>query len=131
MSTIGFGERIKIERQRLSLTQGQFATLAGVSRQSQAKYETEIREPGAAYFVHLYDHVDVPFILSGQRHRAPALEATEVASILSVVDDWEAQQKKTLPRATKAEAIALFLSQAISTREVQTDWIRRTLELMG
>lgn len=131
MGTIGLGERIKIERQRLKLTQGEFAALGGVSRQSQANYETENREPGAAYFVRLYDHVDIPFLLSGQRHRAHALEATEVASILSVVDDWEAQQKQTLPRATKAEAIALFLNQAMSTEEVQTDWIRRTLGLMA
>ncbi len=131
MDTVALGERIKIERQRLKLTQGEFATLGGVSRQSQANYETESREPGAAYFVRLYDHVDIPFILSGQRHRAHALEAREVASILSLIDDWEAQQKQALPAATRAKAITLFLNQTMSTGEVQTDWIRRTLALMA
>jgi len=47
MST--FGERLKLERQRLRMTQEDFAMAGGVKRRAQVSYEHDERAPDAAY----------------------------------------------------------------------------------
>lgn len=127
---IGYGGRIKEERQRLKLTQADFAKLAGVSRQSQANYETEEREPGAAYLMNLYGQVDVLYILSGQRSRAGEIDSKVVEAILNAIDGWAAETKRQIPQNIKAELLALFLKQAMSTGKLEKDWMKQTLHLV-
>lgn len=129
-NTIGYGERIKEERQRLKLTQADFAKLAGVSRQSQANYETEEREPGAAYLINLYDQVDVPYILSGRRSSAGDIDAKVVEAILNAIDGWAAEGKRQIPQDIKADLLTLFLKQAMSTGKIETQWMKQTLRLV-
>ena len=45
------GETLKIERKRLGFSQDQFAKLCGVTRGSQANYESGIRSPDAEYLI--------------------------------------------------------------------------------
>ena len=130
LNAIGYGERIKEERQRLKLTQADFAKLAGVSRQSQANYETEEREPGAAYLMNLRDQVDVLYILSGRRSRAVDIDSKVVEAILNAIDGWAAETKRQIPQDIKAELLALFLKQAMSTGKLEKDWMRLTLRLV-
>ena len=129
-NTIGYGERIKEERQRLKLTQADFAKLAGVSRQSQANYETEEREPSAAYLINLYDQVNVPYILSGQRSSAGDIDAKVVEAILNAIDGWAAESKRQIPQDIKAELLTLFLKQAMSTGKIEIEWMKQTLRLV-
>lgn len=129
-NTIGYGERIKEERQRLKLTQADFAKLAGVSRQSQANYETEEREPGAAYLINLYGQVDVPYILSGRRSSAGDIDAKVVEAILNAIDGWAAESKRRIPQDIKAELLTLFLKQAMSTGKIEIEWMKQTLRLV-
>ena len=129
-NTIGYGERIKEERQRLKLTQADFAKLAGVSRQSQANYETEEREPGAAYLINLYGQIDVPYILSGRRSSAGDIDAKVVEAILNAIDGWAAASKRQIPQDIKAELLTLFLKQAMSTGKIEIEWMKQTLRLV-
>lgn len=129
-NTIGYGERIKEERQRLKLTQADFAKLAGVSRQSQANYETEEREPGAAYLIKLYDKVDVPYILSGRRSSAGDIDAKVVEAILNAIDSWATEGKRQIQQDIKAELLTLFLKQAMSTGKIEIEWMKQTLRLV-
>jgi transcriptional regulator with XRE-family HTH domain len=128
--TIGYGERIKEERQRLKLTQADFAKLAGVSRQSQANYETEEREPSAAYLINLYDRVDVSYILSGRRSGSGDIDAKVVEAILNAIDGWAAESKRQIPQNIKAELLSLFLKQAMSTGKIESEWMKQTLRLV-
>lgn len=126
----GYGERIKEERQRLKLTQADFAKLAGVSRQSQANYEVEEREPGALYLINLYDQVDVPYILTGRRSSAGGIDPKVVEAILNAIDGWADETKRKVPQDIKAELLALFLKQAMSSGKLEKDWMKQTLRLV-
>lgn len=63
-----FGQRLRQERERAGLTQEQFATLAGMSRLAQYKYETGQSQPSVEYLAALHQaHVDAYYLLTGQR----------------------------------------------------------------
>lgn len=114
----------------MKLTQADFAKLAGVSRQSQANYEVEEREPGALYLINLYDQVDVPYILSGRRGNAVGIDPKVVEAILNAIDGWADETNRRVPQDIKAEMLTLFLKQAMSTGKLETDWMKQTLRLV-
>lgn len=64
----GIGERIREERDRLKMTQAEFAEACGVKRTAQFNYETGNRLPDAAYLVAARGlGVDVEYVLFGSR----------------------------------------------------------------
>lgn len=66
MSTVG--DRIKEERERLGLSQTDFADLGGVQKRAQINYEKGERSPDAAYLSAVAGHgVDVTYVLTGVR----------------------------------------------------------------
>ena len=70
-------ERLKIERQRLGLSQEEFACLGGVKKRSQINYEKGERKPDAAYFEGIAAAgANVSYILTGktEEERQAALE---------------------------------------------------------
>lgn len=76
------GERLKEERERLVLSQTDFAALGGAGRKTQFNYETGERVPDAAYLAAIAAAgADVLYILTGQRGApiAPALKPDEAA----------------------------------------------------
>ena len=65
------GERIRLERERLDMTQAAFAELAGLGRATQIFYENNDRQPDTKYFEKLRQHgIDVDYLLTGQRTRS-------------------------------------------------------------
>ncbi|SFU79770.1 XRE family transcriptional regulator [Halomonas korlensis] len=69
-------DRLKEERQRMSLSQDEFARLGGVSKRAQANYESGDRSPQADYLAALdAAGVDTHFVLTGHREtgRPPAI----------------------------------------------------------
>lgn len=66
MNTIG--ERLRAERERLKLSQDDFAELAGLTRNTQIKYEKGERSPDAAYLAALAERgLDVLYVVCGIR----------------------------------------------------------------
>lgn len=65
---LSFGERLLLERQRLGLTQVEFAKLGGVSRLAQLKYEHGEHMPSVDYLERLFRaKVDAVFLLTGRK----------------------------------------------------------------
>lgn len=65
MST--YGERLKLERLRLNLTQAQMAYAGGVKRQAQGFYERDVTLPRAPYLAAItLLGVDVLYIITGR-----------------------------------------------------------------
>ena len=63
-----FRERLKIERQRLGLTQAELGAAGSVDRRTQYKYEVGTNEPNISYLKGVESAgVDIPFALFGQR----------------------------------------------------------------
>ncbi|QGZ31471.1 helix-turn-helix domain-containing protein [Stutzerimonas stutzeri] len=64
----GLGERLREERKRLGLSQGDFGALGGVKANAQGKYESDERSPDAAYLNGVMTAgVDVLYVLTGKR----------------------------------------------------------------
>lgn len=80
-----FCDRLRLERKRLSLSQADFAALAGVTVDSQGNYERGTRKPDTGYLEAIARHgVDVAFLLTGVR-AAPefgALSQAEASLLL-------------------------------------------------
>ena len=75
--TEAFADRLRVERERLGLTQEQFAALAGMSRLAQFKYEHDQSMPTVEYLAKLNEaKVDGYYLLTGRR-----LSSTQV--------DWD------------------------------------------
>lgn len=62
-------DRLKIERQRLGLSQDEFARRAGVSKRAQANYESGERYPKTDYLETIHGFgADTNFIVTGERN---------------------------------------------------------------
>ena len=78
MNTIG--ERLKVERERLSLNQTAFGELGGVKKLAQINYENNIRLPDAGYLAAIASAgADVLFIITGSRYENIASTPLELA----------------------------------------------------
>lgn len=72
MSSIG--ERLRSERERLGLNQEELGQLAGVTRNTQANYERDSRQPDTGYLLALHNAgVDIYFVITGVRQRIEKL----------------------------------------------------------
>lgn len=76
LDALEFGERLKIERERLGHSQMEAAEMCGVRREMWGKYERGAAEPGARVLERYSAHdADVLYILTGRRE--PKLETNE------------------------------------------------------
>lgn len=108
-----FAERIREERNRLGLSQGDFADKCGVSKRTQASYEAGTSCPDLRYLAAAEAAgVDVPFLVSGRKtehvrqmgtailrvfecfeKRVPALEPYTILGIIQMIAQDEANAK--------------------------------------
>ncbi|WP_286976855.1 helix-turn-helix transcriptional regulator [Pseudomonas sp.] len=73
MQTCAFGERLRVERERLGLKQEELGQFGGVNRNTQGKYEKGDRSPDASYLAAVYERgVDVLYVVTGARMLIPA-----------------------------------------------------------
>lgn len=65
------GERLKHERNRLGLSQAEFAKKAGIHRNTQANYEVGERAPDVSYYKTIAElGVSIPYVIDGDRFDA-------------------------------------------------------------
>lgn len=84
ISRTSIGDRLRAERERLSLTQEQFAEIGGASKRAQAGWEKGEQVPNAEFLASVAAAgVDVLFVITGQRtpRAADALAPDEAALI--------------------------------------------------
>lgn len=78
METIG--ERLKSERERLSLSQTAFGEAGGVKKQAQINYESNLRSPDANYLAAIASiGADVYFVITGAQLENIASTPLELA----------------------------------------------------
>jgi len=103
---VGFGDRLKEERQRLGLNQSDFAAFAGVAKNSQLNYEKGERSPDAVYLTAVAEKgVDVLYVVTGNRTpiKGEGLSMEEMQIIASY---------RTLPEADQAVALRTITALA-------------------
>lgn len=90
------GDRIRIERSRLGLSQSEFASLINKQKMAVFRYEKGERVMGQDDLEALNNAgVDVWFLLTGERSR-PDLLSDEAKELLKLWDTVEASQRETL-----------------------------------
>lgn len=93
--TVLFGERLREERQRLSLNQTAMGELGGVTKKTQMLYESSTRAPDADYLAAIASAgADVLYIITGMRGENTASTPTELAYLRNcrVLPTQEAKQ---------------------------------------
>lgn len=118
MSSIG--ERLRDERVRLGLSQGELGTAAGVTKNTQLLYESDKRSPKADYLSALHEiGVNTHFVLTGSRSitssgGALSLAANEPGPDLSPVKMYDIEAAAGAGRSFEGEPIktTLYFSTA-------------------
>jgi len=115
-----FGKKLKAERQRLGLTQAAFAELGGVSKVTQAAYESDSTRPDIAYLAKLADSgVDVLWITTGRR-AALSVDWDLLDELLELVDEWASERKKATSRAERKDVLRVLYSQFVQDGQIDT-----------
>lgn len=117
--SINFGRRLKMERERLGLTQPVFAELGGVKRATQHLYEQAATTPDVDYLLRLdAAGVDVIFLLFGELRRGiGSVNITVSPEVLSqifrAVDDFATDEAGNALPAGVREKFFLMLTAAV------------------
>ena len=115
---MSFGRRLREARDRLRLTQEQFAELGGVKRVSQHLYEQDARVPDLNYLLRLKEHgVDVGHLVLGnsvsRASATPNSTALYVAAFRTVDEFARDDAGNPLPYAER-ERFFSFLCATLS-----------------
>ncbi len=103
---MNIGERLKEERARLGLNQGDFAAVANVSKTTQFNYEKGERSPDAAYLEAVAKAgVDILYVLTGRRGGlSEAGLADDESTLLNHYRAMPESDRATVRRLTSALA---------------------------
>jgi len=107
---MGIGARLIEERERLGLSQAEFAALAGLSDRAQRMYEKDERHPDTSYLLAVAaGGADVVYLLTGQRGldmigALTAEEASIVDHYRAATDDGRAAARAVLHAVEKQPA---------------------------
>lgn len=122
-----FGRRLKSERERLGMTQPQFAELGGIKRATQHLYEQDATAPDIEYLFKLdANGVDVIFLLFGESRRGVSsaghsISPEVLSQIFLAVDEYGTDEAgRPLPRAMR-EKFFLMLTAAVSQGGANAD----------
>lgn len=100
---MGIGDRLKEERTRLGLNQTEFASIAGVQKNAQSKYENGERSPDSAYLAAIAAAgVDVLYIITGNRMPTPSGLAPRSAALVDNFENMADEDKRAIERLAAA-----------------------------
>jgi len=124
-------DTIKIERERLGFTQEQFANLCGVSRRSQANYESGTRAPDADYLIAASQvGCDLEFLFNGVRSKQ--LDEAALEDCIEILEGALAQTGRQLTPKQKARVIAVLYDEYTDDGvELTAQSVVRHLRLVG
>lgn len=108
ISTDTLGGRLREERDRLGVTQADFAELGGCKRVTQHLYESDARVPDSDYLNRIADRgVDVLYVLRGVRARG--LSGETLQKIFQLTEEFGRDATGTLLGAAERESLFMLL----------------------
>ncbi len=111
----GIGARLKEARERVGLSQHNFAQVGNVNRMTQGRYEAEVNFPGVDYLYLLSQSgLDVTYILTGiaEAEMTCIYSADVFAKVMAWVDDLSAKHNYPLSPAKRVQ-VSLHLYREI------------------
>ena len=114
---ISIGDRLREERDRLALSQEEFAALGSASKRTQAAWEKGDQVPNAEFLALVAGHgVDVLYVVTGQR--ALPIESTLSTDERELLANYEAADEVGKAFIENTAALA---AQSITKRSKKTD----------
>lgn len=109
----GFGARLKGEREKLGLTQEEFARLGGVQKLAQHRYEKGLTQPSVSYLYAIEPYgVDIGYLLDGRRGGAAPqgsdIDIELMQGIIIELEDCLSKLGVLLSSNKKARIIAML-----------------------
>lgn len=102
---MGINERLRDERMRLGHSQGLAGSIGGVRKQAQHLYESGERHPDTRYLLRLQaGGFDVPYILTGERTPAAALQAHINAAQFTLKKELDEESVQLLAQSWRDQA---------------------------
>lgn len=130
------GERLKEERDRLGLSQTDFAALAGASKETQINWEKGKGGAPNAFDLERFAAagVDVLYVITGTRStrgQAPPVDTDVLRQVIEGVDEILTASRRKADPAKKAEAIVLLYEHFLVAGRVERGFIERQLRLVA
>jgi len=123
-----FGQRLKKERERLILTQQEFAEIGGVKRASQYLYENSGRPPTIEYIANIINAgVDLQYLFLGERSASTGgmivLDPIAIEKILTMVDHYCRDERGRLLDLEIRNVLTKEIFKALSEhKDSEIDW---------
>lgn len=121
---VDIGTRLKNERERLGMSQSDFAALAEIGRKSQFNYETGERSPDAQYLAAIANAgADIGYIVTGHSN-TPHVSNKDVIDwylleqVIAGVDAFLANRKAKLRADKKAGLIRVLYEKFSQDKEL-------------
>lgn len=126
-----FARMIRVERDRLGLTQQQMADLGCVSKRSQVGYEAGARVPDLRYLRNVgLGGIDVSKLIFGDmsESKIPKIDWQAHDEILETIEVWLDSNQLKLPFNRKMDLLRLFLSHFQLIHKIDREFIITTLK---
>ena len=118
-----FGARLREEREKLELTQEDFARLGGVQKLSQHKYEKGERSPSIEYLNSLEPYgVNIDYLFDGRKNKVSTsgIDISLMHGIIFELDNSLLRAGVTISANKKARIIAMLYQAFHVTGHVDT-----------
>ncbi|OWY28122.1 hypothetical protein CEJ42_15990 [Herbaspirillum robiniae] len=126
-------ERLRSERLRLNLAQGELARIGEVAKQTQVNYESGLRVPNVEYLVRVQaEGVDIDYVISGQREQfkvATKFNWELLDEIQNRISVWEGLHT-SLSRKRRMELCRLLYVQFAIAGQVDEGLLAATMAVI-
>lgn len=126
------GQRLRSERKRLGLTQGELASRTGVSRAAVATYEAGRTPPDVAFMDRLREAgIRAGYVVDGEvaASAAPSFDWGLARHLMARVVEYATQNNVDLEPTQLIDLVQVLYASARRDREVDTETIAAALRL--
>ena len=128
------GDRIRSERERLGHSQEQWASICGIHRNTQVKYEKGEGSPNVEYLAAINSiGADIDYIITGEKsvHResSPDFECPIISKIIEQLEIVLNKNNQVLSPQKKAQAVVILYRLAYPGMEVTEKMAKEVINL--
>lgn len=128
------GDRLKAERERLGYSQEEWASIAQIHRNTQAKYEKGEGSPNVEYLAAINSiGADIDYIITGEksvyRESSPEFECSIVSTIIEQLEIILNKNKQVMSPQKKAQAVVILYRLAYLDKKVTEKMVKEVINL--
>jgi transcriptional regulator with XRE-family HTH domain len=127
-------DRLRAERERLGHSQDQWASVTGIHRNTQVKYEKGEGSPNVEYLAAIANiGADINFITTGEksiyRESSPDFECPIISRIVEQLEIILNKNNQVLSPQKKAQAVVILYRLAYPSKQVNEEMVKEVIKL--